>query len=60
LPDDLLDGLAVEHVDILTDDVSPSHYKESEDLKSFKSKRTGRGPLLPGRNPWMVVKNRVA
>ena len=48
LPESLLDGLCVEHLDILTDEVSPSHYKESEDLHTFKSKKTGRGPLESG------------
>ncbi len=31
-----------------TDEVAPHHYKESEDLRTFKSKKTGRGPLEPG------------
>ena len=35
----------VEVVDILTDEVAPHHYKESEDLNTFKSTKTGRGPL---------------
>ncbi|XP_077980541.1 cytoplasmic phosphatidylinositol transfer protein 1-like [Glandiceps talaboti] len=31
--------------DIAYDDVPEKHYKESEDLKKFKSVKTGRGPL---------------
>lgn len=48
LPDESLDGLSVDFIDILTDEVSPSHYKESEDLSLFHSEKTGRGPLEPG------------
>ena len=48
LPDDVLENLEVDHVDILTDEVQPHHYKESEDLKFFKSEKTGRGPLKEG------------
>lgn len=28
--------------------MSPKHYKEEEDLKYFKSAKTGRGPLVDG------------
>lgn len=38
----------VEHIDIAYDEVSPKHYKEEEDLKYFKSVKTGRGPLVDG------------
>jgi hypothetical protein len=38
----------VDHVDILVDEVQPHHYKEAEDLKHFKSEKTGRGPLENG------------
>ena len=48
LPADVLENLEVDHVDILTDEVQPHHYKECEDLKFFKSKKTGRGPLKEG------------
>ncbi len=43
-----LASIEVDHVDILTDEVQPHHYKESEDLKHFKSEKTGRGPLTEG------------
>jgi len=32
-------------VDILNDTVSAHHYKAEEDLRHFRSERTGRGPL---------------
>ena len=35
-------------MDILTDEVAPHHYKEAEDLKTFHSEKTGRGPLQEG------------
>ncbi|KAL1494514.1 hypothetical protein ABEB36_010100 [Hypothenemus hampei] len=38
----------VEHIDIAYDEVSAKHYKEEEDLKFFKSTKTGRGPLVDG------------
>lgn len=38
----------VEHLDIAYDEVSAKHYKEEEDLRFFKSKKTGRGPLVDG------------
>lgn len=38
----------VEHIDIAYDEVAPKHYKESEDPKFFKSKKTNRGPLVNG------------
>ena len=48
LPADVLENLEVDHVDILGDEVQPHHYKECEDLKYFKSEKTGRGPLKEG------------
>ncbi|XP_060522060.1 cytoplasmic phosphatidylinositol transfer protein 1 [Cylas formicarius] len=38
----------VEVVDIAYDDVSAKHYKEEEDPKFYKSKKTNRGPLIEG------------
>ncbi|KAL3274254.1 hypothetical protein HHI36_015664 [Cryptolaemus montrouzieri] len=38
----------VEHIDIAYDEVSAKHYKEDEDPRFFKSKKTGRGPLVDG------------
>ncbi|XP_066568648.1 cytoplasmic phosphatidylinositol transfer protein 1b [Amia ocellicauda] len=35
-------------LDILTDDIPQKYYKESEDLSSFVSVKTGRGPLVEG------------
>ena len=40
--------MTVDHVDILSDEISPHHYKASEDLSMFKSTRTNRGPLQEG------------
>ena len=40
--------MTVDHVDIALEDVAEHKYKESEDPKLFKSKKTGRGPLGPG------------
>jgi len=38
----------VDHVDIAMDVCAPHHYKESEDVKIFKSEKTSRGPLEEG------------
>lgn len=46
-----LDTRTVDRVDIAYDEVPPKHYKENEDPKFFKSKKTGRGPLVDG---WML------
>ena len=35
----------MDFVDIAYDDISPKHYKEEEDLKTWQSEITGRGPL---------------
>jgi len=43
-----LKSRVVDHVDIALDECSPHHYKESEDVKKFKSAKTGRGPLEEG------------
>ena len=48
----MLSSLSVDHVDILKDEVSPHHYKEAEDLKTFKSTKTDRGPL---KEDWKQV-----
>ena len=48
LSPEVLSSLTVDHVDIGTEPVPEHKYKESEDLKIFKSKKTGRGPLKPG------------
>jgi len=45
---DLLDSREVDFVDIAFDDILPKHYKIEEDLKLWKSTKTGRGPLEPG------------
>ncbi|BET02934.1 unnamed protein product [Nesidiocoris tenuis] len=42
---EVLKTRTVDHVDIVYDEISAKHYKEEEDLKFFKSKKTGRGPL---------------
>ncbi|CAG7711635.1 unnamed protein product [Allacma fusca] len=46
-PEELANRI-VEHVDIVYDEVAPKHYKETEDPKFFKSKKTNRGPLING------------
>ena len=38
----------VDFVDIAMDACAPHHYKESEDLATFKSTKTSRGPLQEG------------
>lgn len=48
MSEEILETLEVDHVDILTDEVAPHHYKEAEDLKTFHSEKTGRGPLEEG------------
>eukprot|EP00094_Tigriopus_californicus_P007984 TCALIF_07686-PA protein Name:"Similar to rdgBbeta Cytoplasmic phosphatidylinositol transfer protein 1 (Drosophila melanogaster)" AED:0.24 eAED:0.24 QI:11/0/0/1/0.5/0.6/5/0/284 len=45
LSDEWLNVLEVDHIDILSDEVAPHHYKETEDLGKFHSRKTGRGPL---------------
>ncbi|KAL1132517.1 hypothetical protein AAG570_010472 [Ranatra chinensis] len=45
LSDEVLKERVVDHIDIVYDEISPKHYKEEEDLRFFKSKKTGRGPL---------------
>jgi len=46
--EDVLKIRTVDHIDIVFDECSAGHYKESEDLKEFKSVKTGRGPLQEG------------
>lgn len=54
-PDQLADRV-VEHIDIAYDDVAAKHYKEEEDLKFFRSAKTGRGPLVEGwRNNFQPI-----
>ncbi|XP_050294595.1 cytoplasmic phosphatidylinositol transfer protein 1 [Anthonomus grandis grandis] len=48
LPPEKLAERIVESIDIAYDEVTPKHYKEEEDLRYFKSKKTGRGPLVDG------------
>ncbi|KAJ6649369.1 Cytoplasmic phosphatidylinositol transfer protein 1 [Pseudolycoriella hygida] len=49
VPIEKLSERTVDHLDIAFDDLSNNkHYKEEEDPKKFKSKRTGRGPLIEG------------
>lgn len=38
----------VDYVDIAYDELAPKHYKENEDPKFFKSRKTNRGPLMDG------------
>ena len=43
-----LDSREVEFIDIAYDEIAPKHYKIEEDLKLWKSVKTGRGPLEAG------------
>uniref|UniRef100_A0A0V0GBI8 Putative phosphatidylinositol transfer protein n=1 Tax=Triatoma dimidiata TaxID=72491 RepID=A0A0V0GBI8_TRIDM len=45
LSEEVLKERTVDFIDIVYDEINPKHYKEEEDLKYFKSKVTGRGPL---------------
>ncbi|XP_046576124.1 cytoplasmic phosphatidylinositol transfer protein 1-like [Haliotis rubra] len=38
----------VDYVDIVLDELPQKHYKEEEDLKTFQSKKTSRGPMSEG------------
>ena len=38
----------MDRLDIAYDELQAKHYKDSEDPKFFKSKKTGRGPLVSG------------
>lgn len=46
--EEILKQRVVDNIDIALDECAPHHYKEDEDVKIFKSKKTGRGPLLEG------------
>ncbi|KAJ9597551.1 hypothetical protein L9F63_011609 [Diploptera punctata] len=48
LDPELLIERQVEQLDIAYDEVNPKHYKEEEDVRYFKSEKTGRGPLCEG------------
>ncbi|XP_023332650.1 cytoplasmic phosphatidylinositol transfer protein 1 [Eurytemora carolleeae] len=43
-----LKGRTIDHIDISLDECSAHHYKVEEDVKIFKSVKTGRGPLEEG------------
>merc|ERR1712013_300229 len=43
-----LEARKVDFVDIAMDACAPHHYKEAEDLATFKSTKTSRGPLQEG------------
>ncbi|XP_041362236.1 cytoplasmic phosphatidylinositol transfer protein 1-like [Gigantopelta aegis] len=45
LPPEELDVREVDNVDIVFDAVPEKHYKPEEDLRTFISKKTGRGPM---------------
>lgn len=45
-----LEQREVDIVDIVMEEIAEHHYKPEEDLKIFKSEKTGRGPLTSG---WM-------
>lgn len=56
LSDETVRSRVVEFVDIVADKVLDHHYKSTEDLTTFSSKKTGRGPLSEG---WRDVSNPI-
>ncbi|XP_035904337.1 cytoplasmic phosphatidylinositol transfer protein 1 isoform X2 [Anopheles stephensi] len=48
LAEEALKTRIVDHVDIAFEEPSEKHYKKEEDPKFFKSRVTGRGPLVEG------------
>ncbi|XP_049776490.1 cytoplasmic phosphatidylinositol transfer protein 1 [Schistocerca nitens] len=48
LTPEVLAERSIDEIDIAYDEVSPKHYKEEEDLRFFRSQKTGRGPLVEG------------
>lgn len=48
LPPEFIQGAAPDIINIATDEIPAKHYKREEDPALFTSKRTGRGPFLPG------------
>jgi len=47
-PDNLLAERQVDYIDIVSEEVDPKYYKKEEDLRIFKSEKTGRGPYQKG------------
>lgn len=52
LTEEKLKSRDIDPIDIAFDEVSAKHYREEEDPKFFKSKATGRGPLMEG---WRIT-----
>lgn len=50
LDESQLSAREVDFIDIAYDDINPKHYKAEEDLRTWHSEITGRGPLTPD---WM-------
>ncbi|XP_063444669.1 cytoplasmic phosphatidylinositol transfer protein 1-like [Mytilus trossulus] len=48
LSDEDLEVREVEHIDIALEDIPEKNFKKEEDLKTFKSTKTDRGPLQKG------------
>uniref|UniRef100_A0A182IZB2 Phosphatidylinositol transfer protein N-terminal domain-containing protein n=1 Tax=Anopheles atroparvus TaxID=41427 RepID=A0A182IZB2_ANOAO len=48
LPEESVKTRIVDHVDIAFEEPAEKHYKKEEDPKFFKSRVTGRGPLVEG------------
>ncbi|CAC5385270.1 Phosphatidylinositol transfer protein alpha isoform,Membrane-associated phosphatidylinositol transfer protein 2,Phosphatidylinositol transfer protein 1,Phosphatidylinositol transfer protein 2,Cytoplasmic phosphatidylinositol transfer protein 1,Protein retinal degeneration B,Phosphatidylinositol transfer protein 5,Phosphatidylinositol transfer protein beta isoform [Mytilus coruscus] len=48
LSDEDIEVREVEHIDIAYDDIPEKNFKKEEDLKTFKSTKTDRGPLQKG------------
>jgi len=48
VPDNLLAERQVDYIDIVSEEVDPKYYKKEEDLRIFKSEKTGRGPYEKG------------
>ena len=55
LEDKKLKKRSVVHIDIANDSVASADFKADEDPKTFKSEKTGRGPLS---GDWKASKNR--
>lgn len=52
VPEDEYSTITIDHIDIAFDEIQPKHFKEDEDPKTFKSVKTGRGPLVEG---WRIT-----
>uniref|UniRef100_A0A0K2VJ59 Phosphatidylinositol transfer protein N-terminal domain-containing protein n=1 Tax=Lepeophtheirus salmonis TaxID=72036 RepID=A0A0K2VJ59_LEPSM len=56
LSEEALKDRIIDVIDIVKDNVADNHYKESEDLRNFKSVKTKRGPLT---DDWMETSDPI-